>query len=551
MHAWRLMCGSLILILLLAACGRGPSASGSGTAAKAITAGPLLEDIRVLASDEFEGRLPGTPGEDKTVALLTERFKSLGLAPGNPDGSYVQTVPLVGIRSEPQLTLQAGDQTLRPAYRSQYMAASERVVPDVAVQDSELVFVGYGAVAPEYGWDDYKGLDVTGKTLVMLVNDPGFATRDPALFRGRTMTFYGRWTYKYQIGSEKGAAAVLVVHDTDAAGYPWTVVDNSWGSENFYIRSADGNAGRIALSGWITGDYARELFSAAGQDFEALKTAASRRDFKPVALGKASFKVRNSTREVDSRNVIARLPGRERPDEHIVYTAHWDHLGRDGNLEGDQIYNGALDNATGTAGLIALARAYKALPQPPRRSVLFLAVTAEEQGLLGAQRYAASPLYPLEQTLANFNMDALNPWGRTRDVEVIGWGQSTLEDLLREEAGKQGRVLAPEAEPEKGYYYRSDHFEFAKRGVPALYAKSGIEFIGQPPDYGERRRAEYRAKAYHGVADEVQPDWDLSGMVEDLQLYFAVGHRVTEADARPQWKEGSEFRAIREAQLAQ
>jgi Zn-dependent M28 family amino/carboxypeptidase len=386
---------------------------------------------------------------------------------------------------------------------------------------------------------------------VMLVNDPGFATRDPALFRGRTMTFYGRWTYKYQIGSEKGAAGVLVVHDTEAAGYPWTVVDNSWGSENFHIRSADGNAGRIALSGWITGDYARELFSAAGQDFEALKTAASRRDFKPVALGKARFKVRNSTREVDSRNVVARLPGRERPDEHIVYTAHWDHLGRDENLEGDPIYNGALDNATGTAGLIALARAYKALPRPPRRSVLFLAVTAEEQGLLGAQRYAAEPLYPLEKTLANFNMDALNPWGRTRDVEVIGWGQSTLEDLLREEAGKQGRVLAPEAEPEKGYYYRSDHFEFAKRGVPALYAKSGIEFIGQPPDYGERRRAEYRAQAYHGVADEVQPDWDLSGMVEDLQLYFAVGHRVTEGDTWPQWKTGSEFRAIREARLAQ
>jgi Zn-dependent M28 family amino/carboxypeptidase len=336
------------------------------------------------------------------------------------------------------------------------MAASDRVAPEVEVTDSELLFVGYGAVAPEFDWDDYKGLDVRGKTLVMLVNDPGFATRDPALFRGRTMTFYGRWTYKYQIGSEKGAAGVLVVHDTEAAGYPWTVVDNSWGSENFHIRSADGNAGRIALSGWITGDYARELFSAAGQDFEALKTAASRRDFKPVALGKARFKIRNSTREVDSRNVVARLPGRERPDEHIVYTAHWDHLGRDENLEGDQIYNGALDNATGTAGLIALARAYKALPRPPRRSVLFLAVTAEEQGLLGAQRYAAEPLYPLEKTLANFNMDALNPWGRTRDVEVIGWGQSTLEDLLREEAGKQGRVLAPEAEPEKGYYYRSD-----------------------------------------------------------------------------------------------
>jgi Zn-dependent M28 family amino/carboxypeptidase len=402
-------------------------------------------------------------------------------------------------------------------------------------------------------------VDVRGKTIIMLVNDPpvpdpaGTGGLDTSMFRGAAMTYYGRWTYKYEIAAEKGAAAALIVHETGPAGYPWEVVQGSFGAERMDIRSGQGS-GTVPVEGWITEAKARELIAAAGGDFDTLKQAAMDREFRPVPLtATAAFRIDNSIREVRSQNVVARLTGSDPAlrDEWIVYAAHWDHLGRDTTRAGDQIFNGAVDNATGTAGLLELAKAFRALPEPPARSVLFLAVTAEEKGLLGARHYAADPLYPLEKTLANINMDGLNTWGRTRDIVVIGLGNSTLDDILAEAAAAEGRTLAPDPEPEKGFFYRSDHFEFAKKGVPALYTDSGVEFIGKPEGYGAQKRDEYTANDYHKPSDEVKPDWDLSGAVDDLRLMFRVGLRVATDTAWPVWKAGTEFRAVREAMLGQ
>ncbi len=524
-------------------------------AAATITPEGVMRHIRVLASDEYEGRMPGTPGGRKTVAYLVEQFKAMGLQPGNPDGSYTQDVPLAGIDGKPWGRFQVGDKTIALQFPDRAVAVTSHYVPEVRVDDSELVFVGYGVQAPEYGWDDYRGLDVRGKTLVMLVNDPPVmkdGELDDSMFGGKAMTYYGRWTYKYEIASQLGAAAAIVVHQTGPAGYPWEVVAKGWSGEQFVTLNEHENTDRVPVEAWIHLDTARELFRAAGKDFDALAAAAARPGFRPVALGgRASYRIVNRLRTVNSQNVIARLPGSDpaRAGEHIVFTAHWDHLGNDGRSDGDGIYNGALDNASGTAGLLELARAYTKLPEPPPRSLLFLAVTAEEQGLIGSRHYAQNPLWPLNRTLANINMDGLNPWGRTADVQVVGAGQSTLEDVLKAVAAAQGRHLVPEPEPEKGYYYRSDHFEFAKVGVPALYAESGDQYIGKPADYGKKKRAEYVANDYHKPSDEIKDDWDLSGGVEDLQMYFHVGLAVARDPQWPQWKPGSEFRAVREAAL--
>jgi Zn-dependent M28 family amino/carboxypeptidase len=415
-------------------------------------------------------------------------------------------------------------------------------------------------VAPEYGWDDYKGLDARGKTLVMLVNDPPVpdpkdpSKLDPATFKGSAMTYYGRWTYKYEIASEKGAEAVILIHETGPAGYPFSVVQGSWGRENFDIAPVEGTEPprRVAVEGWIGLDKAKELLGAAGLDFDTLKKQAVGRDFRPVPLNaKAQFEITNSLREVKSKNVVARLEGSDPAlkAETVIYTAHWDHLGIDRSLQGDQIYNGAADNASGVATVLEIARAFTQVQPAPRRSILFLTVTAEEQGLLGAKYYGEHPLYPLDKTLADINLDVVNLWGKTKDIISIGMGQSELDDLLVEAARARGRTVSPDAEPEKGYYYRSDHFEFAKRGVPALDPKGGRDYIDRPADYGEKKEAEYTEKDYHKVSDEVKSDWDLSGAVEDARLALEVGYRVSQGDQYPQWKPESEFRAIREAQL--
>ncbi|HEX7175222.1 MAG TPA: M28 family metallopeptidase [Pyrinomonadaceae bacterium] len=527
-------------------------------AVESLTAADMLRHTTELSSDAYEGRGPGTKGEELTVKYLTEQFQRLGLKPGNPDGTYVQKAPLVGLKAEPTATLSAGGKEMALKFPDDYVAVTRRTQPDVKVTNSDVVFVGYGVVAPEYGWDDYKDVDVRGKTIVMLINDP--AVTDPAdaskpdekMFKGKAMTYYGRWTYKYEIASAKGAAAAIIVHETETAGYGFEVVKSSWGRENFDIKSADGGAGRVGVESWITLDRAKELFTASGKNFDELKKAALTREFRPVALGaKANFQIKNTVREVQSQNVIARLEGSDPvlKDEYIVYTAHWDHLGRDESKQGDQIFNGAIDNASGTAMLLELAEAFTKLPTPPKRSVLFLAVTAEEKGLLGAKFYAENPLYPLAKTLANVNVDGVNQWGRTRDIVIIGLGNSTLDDLTQEVASLQSRVVKPDPEPEKGLFYRSDHFEFAKQGVPALYTDTGTDYVGKDPAFAMQKRAEYDKNDYHSPTDEVKPDWDLSGAVEDAQLLFVIGHRVAQGDKFPEWKPGAEFKAKREATL--
>ena len=526
-------------------------------ASESIQAGQLLAHIQRLASDEFEGRGPGTRGEELTVRYLIGQFKQYGLKPGNPDGSYIQNVPLNGVSSEAVVAITAGGKRLEFAMPGDLIATSLRFEPEVKVADSDVVFVGYGIVAPEHGWDDYKGVDVRGKTIVMLVNDPPVpdpadASRlDDSMFKGNAMTYYGRWTYKYEIAAAKGAAAALIVHETGPAGYPYFVLISSHARENFDLRS-EKNAGRVPVQGWMTLGKAQEFFKQAGSDFATLKQSALRKDFKPVTLdAKASFTISNQMRAVDSKNVVAKLEGSDPKlkSEYVIYTAHWDHIGRNEKLEGDQIFNGALDNASGTAGLLELAEAYTKLKTPPKRSVLFLAVTAEEKGLLGAKYYAEHPLYPLTRTLANLNMDGINTWGRTRDIEVIGYGNSTLEDILQDAIAAQQRVIKPDSGPEKGRFFRSDHFEFAKVGVPALYLKSGVDFIGKPAGFGKQKTDEYTERDYHKVSDEVKPDWEFSGGVEDLRLLLDIGWRVADGSRWPEWKVGSEFKARRDAML--
>jgi Zn-dependent M28 family amino/carboxypeptidase len=522
------------------------------------SAARILDLTRTLSADEFEGRAPGTPGEDSTVAFLAREFARLGLQPGNPDGSWVQNVPLVGITSVPSLSFELDGRTLPMEPVNDYIGYTTRVAERLVTKETETVFVGYGVVAPEYGWDDYKGVDVRGKVVVMLVNDPPVTkadgTLDDAMFRGQAMTYYGRWTYKYEIAAAKGAAGCLIVHETGPAGYPFAVLVGSNTRENFTIATPDRNAGHVAFSGWLTVDGARKLFTAAGKDYDTAKAAAARTDFRPVVLpAKASFTIDATLRNVASRNVVALLPGADPvlKNEYIVYTAHWDHLGRDERLPGDQIYNGAADNAAGTAVLLELARAFAGLPsaERPKRSILFLAVTAEEKGLLGSHYYATNPLYPLEKTVANINMDGANQFGRTEDLVVIGSGATTIEDVAAGVAAAQGRTLSPDPRPQVGSYYRSDHFEFAKVGVPAFYGRAGRRFIGQPPDFAEKQVDDYIAHRYHKVGDEVQPDWTFEGAAQDTALLFELGRRLAHDAAWPEWKPGNEFKARRDAML--
>ncbi len=515
----------------------------------------LLQHTRVLASDDFEGRAPGTAGEEKTVRYLVDAFRELGLKPGNPDGTYIQDVPMVGSRAYAAASASVRNQRIQWALPQECVVWSKRVVPEVKVDAAEMVFVGYGVVAPEYGWDDYKGVDVRGKTIVMLINDPQVVDPkdpqklDPGKFKGAAMTYYGRWTYKYEVAAEKGAAAALIVHETELAGYPWEVVQESNTREGFDLVRPDKNLGRAAVEGWLHLDAARRLFAACSLDFEALKKAALSPDFKPVSLGaKASFSITNSLREVKSRNIVARLEGSDvrLKNEYVIYSAHWDHLGMDPTLEGDQVFNGALDNASGTAMLLELAKAFTRLNPAPRRSVLFLATTSEEKGLLGAQYYATHPLWPLLRTVADLNIDTTNPWGRTRDISVVGLGNSSLEDLLAKTAASQKRTISPELHPQFGMFYRADHFEFCRAGVPALYFLGGSDFIGKPPGFGAQKSMEYILRDYHKVTDEVKSDWDFSGAMEDAALLLQVGWSVAQDDKRPEWKPGSEFKGGKE-----
>ena len=517
----------------------------------------VLVDIGTLSSDEFQGRLPGSRGEELTVAYLVDRFKAAGLQPGNPDGSWTQRVPLVSLTPEfsGPLVVRKNGATQSFALQEEFVPFSLQVTDEIALRSSEMVFVGYGVQAPEFQWDDYKGVDVTGKTLVMLVNDPPVPdpsnadALDPSVFGGKAMTYYGRWTYKYEKAAELGAAAAIIVHNTEQAGYPWGVV-LGFSGEAFNLITPDRNMGRAKVQSWISEDAARRLFQFGGQDFSALKGRAATREFQPVPLAlTASFSMKQRMKEIASQNVIAKLPGADPvvADEYVVFSAHWDHLGVGEPKDGDRIYNGAADNASGTATMLEIARKMTRITPPPRRTILFLALTAEEQGLLGSEYYAKYPPYPLSRTLAAINLDDNLPlWGRTKDIIVIGLGASELDDYLRDAAAEQGRMLVPDAEPEKGFYYRSDHFNFAKVGVPALDVDDGLDYIGKPSDFGRTRKDEYTSEHYHSPSDEVDPNWDLSGLAEQAKLLMAVGYRLAQAEEFPEWRSGNEFKAIRD-----
>ncbi|MEP6919134.1 MAG: M28 family metallopeptidase, partial [Acidobacteriota bacterium] len=518
----------------------------------------VLEHIKTLASDEFEGRRPGTKGEELAVKYIQDQFKTLGLKPGNPDGSYTQKVPLVGITAAPvkPLTITKGNSKQSFKWADQVVAWTKHVADTASVEGSEVIFAGYGVEAPEFNWDDFKGVDVKGKTIIVLINDPPVpdpadgAKLDPKTFGGSAMTYYGRWTYKFEEGARKGAAAILVVHEEGPAGYPFSVVQRSNLGEKFDLITPDKNMGRAAIEGWITLAAAKQILALGGQDFDTLKQQAVTRAFKPVPLGvTASLAIKNTLRTIDSQNVVARLEGSDArmKDEYVVYSAHWDHLGVGTPVKGDKIYNGALDNASGVATVLEIARAFTKVQPPPKRSILFLMVTAEEQGLLGSQFYSISPLYPLDKTAANINIDGVNQWGHTKDLTLIGMGASDLDDYASAAASEQGRTLRPDPEPEKGFYYRSDHFNFAKQGVPALDPDSGVDFVGKSADYSKKKRDEYTTTDYHSPSDQVKPDWDLSGAAEDAQLLLAVGYRVANADKLPEWKSGNEFKAKRDA----
>jgi Zn-dependent M28 family amino/carboxypeptidase len=545
-----------IVATVLAACGEEPPMeildnpqSGLSTLDTTEVEAILHQHIAILASDEYEGRAPATPGEEKTISYLQQEFSALGIQPGNGD-SYFQSVSVTETTtaSDAVLMLEGNDYQVALSYGDQMMVSSQQQIPAISVLDSELIFVGYGVVAPERSWNDYAGIDVTDKTVVILVNDPGYATQDPNIFNGNAMTYYGRWTYKYEEAARQGAAAALIVHETGPAGYSWEVVSSSWSGPQIGLQAANLNVDKVDIEGWLTLDSAQALFAGAGLSYQQLKTAAAETGFSAVAMSDitASINITNSVRESQSQNLIAMIPGSQRPEETIIYTGHWDHLGVNLELPGDNIYNGAADNATGTAALLALAKLHAAEPAPAR-SIVFLAVTAEESGLLGSRWYSENPIFPLEKTVANINMDNLNTFGPMRDIVVVGDGSSEMENYLQEAADKQNRYLAAEPNPERGYYYRSDHFNFAKVGVPALYAGSGEDSREHGREWGAEQAQEYTDNRYHAPSDEYDPDWDLSGAAQDIFIYFDIANKLSQETTFPNWFEGNEFKAIRDA----
>jgi Zn-dependent M28 family amino/carboxypeptidase len=513
----------------------------------------LAKDISVLASDEFMGRKPFTEGETKTINYLKERFVSIGAEPGNGN-SYFQEVPMVDIATEADSLMQVQSPKGKFSLKGfdDYVLWTEKTDSIIELKNEEVIFAGYGVVSPENNWNDYAGIDVKGKIVMVMVNDPGYGV-DSTLFKGDTMTYYGRWTYKFEEAARQGAKACLVIHNTKAASYTFSVVQNSWNSSKLRLDDRTNPGKYCDAVGWVTDSTAKALFAVAGYDSTLLQKAAQR-GFKAMPLNvKISTKIKVIPTYNKTNNVIAKITGTKYPDEYIIYTAHWDHLGiGKANDKGDSIYNGAVDNASGTAGLLQLAKAFKNSPTKPERTIVFLAVTAEEQGLWGSAYYATNPVYPLNKTLANINTDGLNKIGKTEDVIVVGKGQSELEDILEEEAKKTGRYIAFETNPASGSYYRSDHFNFAKAGVPALYAGSGVVVIGKEKGYGKKLKDEYGLNDYHKPSDEFnEKTWVLDGAIEDLQLLYTLGQRLAAVEKWPEWKNKSEFKAIREKALAQ
>ena len=556
-----------IALLALCACGSrdpAPEAAGGtepnalGTTASAgnhafqdaITAGDFAAHVQELASDTFAGRGPGTVGEDRTVDYIKAQFARIGLQPGN-GGDWFQTVPMLETTADESavLGLNVGGASQQLKFGDDMVVGTRTGQARVSLKDSPLVFVGYGVDAPERGWNDYAGLDVKGKTVVMLVNDPGFHGNDARLFDGNRMTWYGRWIYKFEEAARKGAAAALIIHDTPGASYGWDVVRNSWSGPQYDLPAKDDPAPRLPVQGWITGEAADALFKAAGQDLPKLRAAAGRPGFRAVPLdAKASLELTSRSVEKHSRNVLGLLPGSEKPDEAIIYMAHWDHLGTHEGETGDNIYNGAVDNATGVAGILEIAEALRKAPSPPKRSILFLAVTLEESGLLGSKYYVAHPVIPLAQTVAVINLDAMAPVGKARDLTVVGKGNSQLEDLLKVAADRQQRRLVEESHPAAGYYFRSDHFNFAKAGVPALYIGSGNDLVEGGSAAGEAASRDYNEHRYHKPGDQYDAaSWKLDGIVQDLEAVRSVGETLANNGQWPNWRDGNPFKAARDA----
>ncbi|HEV9035074.1 MAG TPA: M28 family metallopeptidase [Puia sp.] len=511
----------------------------------------LASDIKTLASDDFQGRRPFTPGETKTIDYLVNAYSRLGLEPGNGNG-YTQDVPLVEISpsAPPVLEVHSPKGAVHLQNMTDFVCWTERPDTVDAVDKSDIVFAGFGVVAPEYNWNDYAGLDVKGKTVIVMVNDPGFY--DSTLFKGHTMTYYGRWTYKYEEAARQGAKACLIIHNTAAASYPFSVVQSSNGGVKLHLDTRSAPAYQLALQGWITEDAAKRIFAAAGKDSSLLK-AAQHRGFKPTPLDLTlSGSVRVKEVYNMSHNVIGKITGSKYPDEYVIFSAHWDHLGiGKPDANGDSIYNGAADNASGTASLLQIARAFKSLPDKPERTVIFLSVTAEEQGLLGSAWYGQHPVYPLAKTVADLNIDVINTYGPTKDITYSGNGQSTLEDDLAQEVKAKGRYIAPEDHPEAGHYFRSDHFSFARAGVPSLTADGGVDDVNKGVAYGKQKHDEYTANRYHQPSDQYDSTWNLDGGMQDIELVYNVGKRLSFSHEWPEWKSGSEFKAIRDKSAAE
>ncbi len=538
---------ALFIILLLSACHRQQEGQTGETV---VSATRLAGHIKTLSADGFAGRKPFTGGETKTITYLTQEYKALGLQPAN-GASYLQEVPMVALEAVDMspMVISNGQEDLILKFREDFVALTRRVTDRIALNNSGLVFAGFGIVAPEYNWNDYAGLDVTGKTVIVLVNDPGFSTLDKNLFKGEAMTYYGRWTYKYEEAARQGAAGILIIHDTKPAAYPWGVVENGWTGTNLYLQAGDDNMSRCEMEGWVTLETANDIFALAGmKDYDFAKEAVNQ-EFKPFSLNlNLSLSFANTRAFSKSYNVAGVWPGSSHADEVIIYSAHWDHLGTGApDTTGDSIYNGALDNASGVAAILEIARAFSLQPEPPKRSVMFLAVTAEEQGLLGSEYYASHPLYPAGKTVANINIDALPVIGPMKDLTVIGYGQSEMDDLAKTIANRHGRYISPDPNPGAGSFFRSDHFNFAKVGIPALYAKGIKEHATKGVEYATKMREEYTAKHYHQPSDEYDPSWDLSGMADDCALLYEVGLELAnDPNKWPEWKAGSEFKAIRE-----
>ncbi|MBX3565819.1 MAG: M28 family peptidase [Sphingomonas sp.] len=525
----------------------------SGTAsAQSISLDTIKDVTKTLSSDEYEGRAPTTPAEDKTLAYIVKRFEAAGLKPGNK-GGWFQNVPLVELTAQnvSNLEFTGGKTPVSLAYRKDMVIATYRVVPKIEVKDSDVVFVGYGINAPERGWNDYAGLDVKGKTVVILVNDPDWMSdKAEGPFNGRAMTYYGRWTYKYEEAARQGAAAAIIVHDTFPASYPWGVVQSSWTGPQLEQDTPGDHMDQSLAIGWITNDAAKALFASAGKDLSLMEGAAMQKGFKAVPLGlKASVNWDNAIKRQASKNVVGILPGTARPDEVVLYSAHWDHLGRCDAVDGDDICNGAVDNASGIGGLVALAEAHHK-EGTTKRSLVFLAVTAEESGLLGSKFYAENPVYPLAKTVGGVNMDSLNTIGKTRDFVLVGAGKSELEDIVKPFVAAEGRVIVPEPRPEGGGYYRSDHFSFAKLGVPMLYGESGDDLLRGGKTAGGMAIESYTMKRYHKPQDEYDANWDWSGAMSDLNIYYALGRALADGDAWPNWYPDAEFRGIRDKSRA-